>query len=128
MRQIYSVGKVIRYILDPILGAKRVHVLRANPETPMPYAVYMRTGLSAKDYDKCNSLRPAVVLSVDVYSSKYEEGVHLAERITDAIGGLDINEPIEGLVVEEIELSDAREDVAEDGNIYIQQLEITIQV
>lgn len=123
-----EVGKAINAILQPIVGVNKVFALVAPPNTPMPHIVYKRNAFDDKYWDKCASSRSAVSVIVEVRTSKYPEGITIARDIIDSVSSLDLSKAYGGIIIEDLEVVDTTEDVSEDGNIFMQRLEIMIEL
>lgn len=117
--QHHDIGKTIAARLAPIIGPGKVFALRADPETPLPLATYRRTAYEAEE-DKDHRYTERVSQSIAILTSDYAQGISLAQDALKALHDL------QGLsVIERITLDNSLEDTEEEGNIYVQILELT---
>lgn len=122
-----DVGKAIKAILDPV--SRRVYALRAEANTPMPYIVYRRMGINQTE-DVCKDA-PADVhsmtMQIGVYASDYPTSVEVASKVIEAVSSADLDSPIAGVSLSEIELVDGDEDWTDDGDACVQTLIFNIR-
>lgn len=112
-------GKPITAALRGVL--QEVHAVRAVQGTALPYCVYRRSGLDrvGDSLDKdSGSDDYAASYEVHLYTADYVDGLNLIERVIAALRG------IRGL---QVELTDAGEDVVEDGLQFLQSITVSVR-
>lgn len=118
----HDIGKAIAATLAPIVGRGKVFALRADPDTPLPLVTYRRTAYEA-EADKDQRYTEIVGETIAILSSDYREGIRLAQEALAALSALQGTQGIE-----RITLDNSLEDTEEEGNIYVQILEITFHI
>lgn len=110
-----SVG---RYIYDALRGEiDNVHHVVAPLDTPAPFVLYRRTGVKVEG-DRCDDEAFEVsTVDVSVVALSYIEGIELAEKVRKLLKELENR-----LDVMSVELLNAVEDYADDGDLFLQIL------
>lgn len=113
-----------RYIYDALRNdIDNIHHIVAPLETATPFVVYRRSGVKVWG-DKCDdeSVEIATV-DISIVSTSYIEGIDIAEKVRHLIKGLEETED-----VMTVELLNAVEDYADDGDLFIQELTFEIEI
>ena len=115
--------KAIQVILADacILNA---YAVVAEEKTPQPFALYRRASLSVDDTKDRLLQTQHATLSVQVTSNDYDDGLLLADAITDAL--VNCSGIYEGVVIGGISLTDASEIYNETS--YLQDLIFDIEI
>lgn len=116
-----SVG---RYIYDALKDEiDNVHHVVAPLDTLAPFVLYKRTGVRVLgDKDEDEAIEVASV-DVSVVSTSYIEGVELSEKVRKLLKGLEKRPDIMA-----VELINAVEDYADEGDLYLQILTLEIEI
>lgn len=81
-----SAGYAIRAVIAEALGddVTAVYPVVSDKNAKMPFAVYYRTGVT-RNPDKSNNVNDTCVITVEVFTTTYGEGVRLMERVRRAL-------------------------------------------
>ena len=115
--------KAIQAILADA-GILNVHAVVAEENTPQPFALYRRASLTVDDTKDRLLQTQHATLSVQVTSNDYDDGLLLADAITDAL--VNCAGTFEGVVIGGISLTDASEIYNETS--YLQDLTFDIEI
>ena len=116
--------KAIQAILAQA-GITNAHAVVAEENTPQPFALYRRASLTVDDTKDRLLQTQHATLSVQVTSNDYDDGLLLADSITDSlVGKAGI---YEGVAIGGITLSDAAEMYNETSYLQDLTFDITIE-
>ena len=113
--------KAIQVILAQA-GITNAYAVVAEEDTPQPFALYRRASLSVDGTKDRLAQTQQASLSVQVTSNDYDDGLLLADSITDALVGK--QGTFEGVAIGDITLADASEMYNETS--YLQDLTFNI--
>lgn len=113
-----------RYIYEALRGEiDNVHHVVAPLDTPAPFVLYRRTGVKVEG-DRCDDEAFEVsTVDVSVVALSYIEGIELAEKVRKLLKELENR-----LDVMSVELLNAVEDYADDGDLFLQILTFEIEL
>ena len=116
--------KAIQAILADA-GILNAYAVVAEEKTPQPFALYRRASLSVDDTKDRLLQTQHATLSVQVTSNDYDDGLLLADSITDAL--VNCAGTFEGVVIGGISLTDASEIYNETSYLQDLTFDITIE-
>ena len=116
--------KAIQVILADA-GILNAYAVVAEEKTPQPFALYRRASLSVDDTKDRLLQTQHATLSVQVTSNDYDDGLLLADSITDAL--VNCAGTFEGVVIGGISLTDASEIYNETSYLQDLTFDITIE-
>ena len=105
-------------------GILNAYAVVAEEKTPQPFALYRRASLVVDDTKDRLLQTQHATLSVQVTSNDYDDGLLLADAITDAL--VNCAGTFEGVVIGGISLTDASEIYNETS--YLQDLTFDIEI
>ena len=117
-------SKAIHTILADA-GITNAHPIVAEENTPQPFAVYHRTGLTVDDTKDRLVQTQRATLSVQVVSMDYKSGLLLADSIASTL--CRISGEVEDMFIGGIELADASEYYTETSFFQDLTFNITIE-
>lgn len=106
-------------------GILNAYAVVAEENTPQPFALYRRASLTVDDTKDRLAQTQHSTLSVQVTSNDYDDGLLLADAITEALVGT--SGTFEGVAIGDITLSDASEMYNETSYLQDLTFEITIE-
>lgn len=110
-----NIGKAINLILSQVLPA---FPIVAEQGANFPFAVYRRIGYDVKNSKDVYNYEETVNVEVTIAATTYSESIELAQRVKDHMEH--VRGVYENLTINDITMSDAREDYVADT--YVQQM------